>query len=169
MRTAIGVQPARTAGFNLLEALFGMGVIGMVFLSLYSGMIWSNSTLRLARENMRATQVLVETVESIRVCKWDQVISNGFIPTNFYAPYIPAPGLTNALSKTPLDVAQSGGVVYRGHVRIEPVLVSHIGASYTGDLRRVTIDLTWQTDRVRKSRSVYTYVSRYGIQNYLFN
>src|SRR6266853_4239408 len=60
----------------------------------------------LFRENQRATQVMLERAEAIRLCSWDQVRSNGFIPPTF-TDYFDPTATTN-----------TKGVVYSGTVAI---------------------------------------------------
>jgi len=43
--------------------------------------------LQMSRENLRATQIMLEKVETLRVCNWDQLITPGYLPTNFTAYY----------------------------------------------------------------------------------
>jgi hypothetical protein len=44
--------------------------------------------MHLARENIRATQILEEKMEVVRLFNWDQVVNlPGYIPTNFIAPF----------------------------------------------------------------------------------
>src|SRR2546423_6347693 len=78
----------RLAGFSLLEASIGMGVIGTVVGAMLSGITAGTMTMRMTRENLRATQIMLEKVETIRLYNWDQVTTN-YIPnsfTNYYDP-----------------------------------------------------------------------------------
>jgi len=62
-----------------------MGMIGTVVAAILSGIMTGTFTMRMARENLRATQIMLEKVETIRLYSWNQVTSNGFIPTDFVA------------------------------------------------------------------------------------
>jgi type II secretory pathway pseudopilin PulG len=156
--------------FNLVEALVAMAVCGIMFLALYGGISSSFFNVRMARENLRATQILVEKMEVIRLCTWDQINSNGFILTNFTAPlYLSAKPTTNAAA------------FFHGNITVKPVQAlgpnptpgaipgSELGAAYRNDLRIVTVSVGWRTGGVPRTRRLSTYVSRYGIQNYVFN
>src|SRR5207244_2048787 len=81
-------------GFTLIEVLIGMAIVGGLIITLYTGLAWGFRVIRLARENIRATQVMAEKMETIRLYNWDQVTSNGFIPSTFNVPYYPV-GQTN--------------------------------------------------------------------------
>ena len=51
-----GRNPLR--GFSLIEATIGMAVVGIVCVALYSGLTSGLATVRMSRENERATQIL---------------------------------------------------------------------------------------------------------------
>src|SRR5467141_1985271 len=64
--------------FTLLEGLIGVAVMGILIVCLYTGMTSGFNVVRMARENLRATQVLQEKFETLRLYTWDQINSNGF-------------------------------------------------------------------------------------------
>ena len=142
------------AGATLIEAIVSMGVFGISFVSLYAGMSMSFSIIGNARENLRATQVMVEKTETIRLYSWDQINTAGFIPG----------GGTVATSQL-TDTQAGGGLVYNGSVTIA---AGPAGYSYSGDMRRINIAMTWTSGSKTHNRSMSTYVSRYGLQNYIY-
>ena len=142
----------REGGFTLMDALIGMAIAAIMFVSLYSGLAWGFTTIRLARENSRATQIMVEKMETIRLYTWDQINSNGFIPSNFVANYYPV-GSTNS------------GVNYTGAMTIAS---SALGTSYADDVRKINLQLNWVTGSLPRTRSLTTYISRNGLQNYIY-
>jgi hypothetical protein len=101
-------------------------------------------------ENLRATQILTEKTEAIRLYDWEQITTAGFIPTSFKVPFDPSN--TNA-----------PGPTYDGTIKIKKVPQ---GLSYADDLRHVVIDLQWNSRGMSRSRQFNTYVCRTGIQNY---
>ena len=142
----------RREGFTLLDIALATGLAGVMFVSLYAGLTTGFTIVKMGRENTRATQILMEKMETIRLYTWDQITSNGFIPTNFTATYYP-PGLTNA------------GLTFTGRVTIAD---SGIGSTYADDLKRVTVELKWATGSLLRSRTNSTLVSHYGLQNYIY-
>ena len=144
-------------GFTLVEAIVAMAVVGIVVMALYGGITSSFLIIRIARENLRATQIMLEKMEVMRLCTWDQVNSNGFIPSTFTASYY----TKNSTNLT--------GVIYDGRITIAPVTALQINGSYNDDMRKITVDVGWTTQNQNHTRQISTYVSRYGIQNYLFN
>src|SRR5260221_14043285 len=78
-----------SAAFSLVEVVLGMAIIGTVIGAMLSGLTTATFTMRMARENLRATQIMLEKVETIRLYSWDQVNTPGFIPATFSANYDP--------------------------------------------------------------------------------
>ena len=56
----------------LVESVVTMFIVGILATAIYSGINLSLSTIRSARENLRATQVMVEKTEAIRLY-WESV------------------------------------------------------------------------------------------------
>ncbi len=137
----------------MVEVITAVVIVGVLFMSLYAGISYSFAGIRLARENLRATQILTEKIEVVRLCTWEQVNSNGFLPAKFKAPYEPG-GPTNALA-------------FQGKILVRTAPVGLLPAQYSNDMRRVYVTVDWTSGGVDRTREVYTYVSRYGLQNYI--
>jgi type II secretory pathway pseudopilin PulG len=138
--------------FTIVELLVSSVLIVIFAVSLYSGMALGFSTIQMARENLRATQILSEKLETIRLYTWDQLNTPGFIPANFQEPFY----VTD----------RADHLVYQGRFTISPVVITD--ASYSADLRRVRIDLNWTSGNVTHKRSMETWVSRHGLHRYLY-
>ena len=146
-------------GATLIEAIVSMGVFGISFVSLYAGMSMSFSIIGNARENLRATQIMVEKTETIRLYSWDQINTAGFIPATFTEYYDPSSTSGGTTSNT-------SGVAYSGRVTIANGPSGH---SYSADMKRATISVSWTSAGGRThSRSMNTYVTRNGLQNYIY-
>jgi type II secretory pathway pseudopilin PulG len=155
-RSATNVRRDALRAFSIVEVLVGVALVGILFVSLYTGFSSGFMVIEFARENLRATQVLQEKMETIRLYSWDQINSNGFIPKEFQAPFY-------AIG-TNLDDGDDG-IIYNGTVLITNAPVSE---SYSNDLKLVKISLKWKTGRLERTREVQTLVSRYGLQNYIY-
>lgn len=140
------------AGFSLVEATVGMGIMGTVVGALMTGITGGFFTMRMARENLRATQIMLEKVETIRLYSWDQINTPNFIPKTFTATYDPNNG-TN------------GGLVYQGSLTITNAPIS---SSYSNEMKMVIVRLNWQTGSLDRSREFTSYISRYGLQDYIY-
>ena len=130
-----------------------MAVLGIMFVSLYSGFSAGFAVIKLARENLRATQILQEKMETIRLYRWDQINTPGFIPTNFVESYYVE------------STNDASGLRYNGVVTIGPAPVTE---SYSNDLRQVTIRVSWRSAGVDRNREMTTFVTRAGLQNYIY-
>ena len=123
--------------------------------SLYAGISSGFAVLRVARENLRATQILQERMEVLRLIKWSDVLAPGFIPTTFTASYY----ATDPTNTTTGTFAYTGTVI---------VTNTPLSETYATNLRMIQIDLNWTSGNIVRSRQMTTYVSQYGLQNYLY-
>lgn len=141
----------RRAGFSLVEVSVGMGLVAMVMGALFSSFASGFHTMKMARENLRATQILLEKVETIRLYSWSQLNTAGFIPTTFSAAYDPNSVCT--------------GPIYSGTMTITNAPIT---SSYSNDMMKFTVQLNWNTGTMPRTREFSTYVSRNGLQNYIY-
>ena len=141
------------AAFSLAETSIALGVLGTSAVAMLTGITNGFFTMQLARENVRATQILLEKVETIRLYDWDQINDPGFIPTNFVSYY--DPNSTNSV-----------GLTYRGTLTIsDPTPVT---SSYATEMRQVTVRLDWKTGNLPRNRTFTTFIARDGLQNYIY-
>ena len=144
-------QRRASAGFSLVEVTVGMAVVGTSAIALFSGFTSGFFTMQMARENLRATQIMLEKTETLRLYSWDQINTAGFLPTTFNAPY--DPNSTN------------GGIIYSGRLVITPC---GIPTTFSNDMRTITVTLDWTTGSLQRSRTFTTYIARNGLQNYIY-
>jgi hypothetical protein len=146
--------PARNhkLGFSLVEALIGAGVLGFTMASLLGAFSFGFTTIKLSQEEVRADQILVQKLETLRVYDWSKVTNNNYFQTNFPAPFS--------------TIGGTNGVTYTGRLVIAPFTPSAIPESYTNTLRQVTVSLQWVSGGVSRTRSMTTLVSQNGIQTY---
>ena len=138
-----------------METIVAMGVIGVLGVALYAGMTTATFSIRLARENLRATEVMLEKMEGLRLYSWDQLLGTNYIPTNFTAYYYDN-GATNGVGV---------GITYTGSLAVEPF--TGADRNYSNDMRVVRITINWQSGGIPRTRTLDTYMARYGIQNYV--
>ena len=143
---------AQRRGFTLIEVMIGVVILAVGFASLYLGFSQGFAIIQVARENLRATQVLQEKMETIRLFAWPD-ITNAPSSTNFTAAFYPLAGSGNQ------------GITYHGTRIITNAPVSE---SYSNDLRLVIFQLTWTSGRIQRQREMRTLVSHYGLHNYVF-
>lgn len=148
------------SGFTLAEVVIAAAILGVSFVSLYAGMSAGFAMTQVSRENLRATQIMVEKMEGIRLFNWNQVTVSNMIPTHFTTRYYPKVG-----------GAQAKGVTYDGTIAVTNVSVLQFSPakSYDSKLRAVSVELNWTSGDVQRTRKMTTLVSRDGLQNYVFH
>lgn len=165
MKLTRGGQPlarSHRCAFTLIDALVGMATSAVMFASLYAGLAYGFKIIRMARENTRATQIMLEHMEIVRLYKWEQLTNTGpgnFFPTNkFTVPYYSVGGSNMSL-------------LYTAQVSVAPAPVTGNSgaASYASDMRKVTVRLDWSPlGSTNRTRLMSTYVTRNGLQSYVW-
>lgn len=130
-----------------------MAVTGVSTVALLSAISSGMLTMQMARENVRATQIMLEKTETLRLYSWDQLNTTNFVVTTFTEKY--DPNSTNG----------SQGIVYTGTVAIASVPMT---TAYSDEMKQVTISLNWMTGNLSRNRSFTTFVARNGLQNYIY-
>ena len=147
------------AAFSLVEVTISLGVVGTIAGAMLTGIMGGFFTMKMARENLRATQIMLEKVETIRLYTWDEI--NQTIPTNF----IPR-SFTNYYDP---NGANPTAIAYRGTLSIDPVDATQFASSsYSTNMRQVTVTLNWTTGTIPRTRSFTTLVAKNGLQTYIY-
>jgi len=150
-------RKTRESGFSILEVSIAAVVVGGMFIALLSGLTSSFGHIQFGREELRATQILEEKLDTIRLYRWSQ-ISPATIKTNFTESFLP----TGSLDEP--NARMSSGIVYNGTIMIED---SPVTEPYKSTLKKVTVAVSWKSGlRVVRSQMV-TYISKNGLQKYL--
>jgi prepilin-type N-terminal cleavage/methylation domain-containing protein len=149
---ALKRRPARSPGFTILELLVAMVIAGIVSISLYAGLAQCFSSVQSSRHRLRATQILTEKLEVIRLYNWKQVNTPGFVPSKFTEYYQPA---TNS----------NRGIVYTGTITITNAPVQ---SAYTDIMRKAIMEVTWVSSGATQGLRMETLISQYGIQNFIY-
>ena len=137
-------------GFTLLETLVAMTILTFVVVSLYAAFSFGFACINVAREDLRADQVLVQKLETLREYDWSS-LTNGYVLTNSIAVF-----------------SSEGGIEYGVTMSITPAPVTE---SYSNTLRQVTASVFWSSggrfgSGVDHRRSMTTLVSQNGLQTY---
>ena len=144
----------KVAAFSLVEAVVGMGLLGTVVGALLSGFTTGFFTMQMARENLRATQIMLEKMETIRLYSWEQITQTNpaFIPATFEEKYDP-------------HSTNNPGITYYGTMTITN---APINATYKNDMKLVTVTVRWKTGQIARQREFSSYIARYGLQDYVY-
>src|SRR6266498_2342584 len=143
------------SSFTLAEVLVAVLIVSIGVVSLYTGVSSGFALVKLAREDLRATQIMLQRMEAVRLYTWSQFTDATYFSTNNYEAYYDPAGQTNG----------SSGVVYTVKTAIS---TDTPAADYSPGMRRVTVQVSWLSGNINRRREVSTFVARYGMQNYIY-
>ena len=152
--------PRSERAFTLVEVVVAAMILGTATLSLFACFTTGFSIVQASRENLRATQIMLQRVEAIRLFNWNQVLdTTNYLKPTFTEYYDPR-GATNS----------SGGTFFQGFVTSN--IPTDLPVAYRTNMRTITVTLYW-TNYMGKQTSVHTRqiqtrVARYGMENYIF-
>jgi prepilin-type N-terminal cleavage/methylation domain-containing protein len=138
--------------FTLIEVVIALAIAGIVSVSLYAGLAQAFGAVQSARHRLRATQILTEKLEVLRLYNWTQINTPGFVPDKFTEYYQPA---TN----------RNPGIVYTGTITITG---ANVQPAYTNTMRRAVVQVNWVSGGIPQQHSMETLISEYGVQNYIY-
>jgi len=155
--------PARAAlsetGYTFAEVLVATGILGFVAATLYGAFGAGFCLIQSTRENLRATQIMVQKTEAIRLLTWSQTGDTNYLKPLFFEAYDPLGAKTN-----------SGGARYTGYVQAS--VPDDLPPAYSTNMRTITITLYWTNYNGSKAimhrRDMQTRVARNGMQNYIW-
>lgn len=136
--------------------MVGSVIIGIFFISFFATTGAGFNMVRSSRENLRATQIMLNRVEGVRLFNWDQLANTNLMPATFTEKYDPT--TTNSNS----------GVTYSGTMRVSTPTMSPAATYSSNSVKQVTVTVSWNTGAINHTRRMSTYVSQYGAQNYIF-
>ena len=140
------------SAFTLPEVMISVAIMSTMVIGLYLGFSQGFAVVQVARENLRATQILQEKMETIRLFAWNDIktAANTYSFTNYFYP---------------LATSGSKGVAYSG-TRI--ITNAPVTESYSNDLMLVIFQVTWISGNVQRQREMRTLVSQHGLYTYVF-
>jgi|SRR6266852_1914273 len=150
----------QAAAFTMTEVVVSLLVLGIMLVSLYAAFSSGFAVVKLARENSRATQIIVQRLEDLRLYWWNDYTNSTVFKTNFTDFYNPSG--TNS---------GTAGTTYQGVISL--ATPSGVPAAYVNRMRSVTVSLYWTnysqkplSNIVVHQRQMQTYVAKYGMQSY---
>jgi hypothetical protein len=141
--------------------MIGTGILGFVGASIFWGLTAGNQLIASSREDLRATQILLQKMEAIRLFTWNQVNSTNYLTSNFTEDYDPL-GTTN----------RTAGAKYRCFVTAATPAAGELPEAYRTNMRTITVTLYWTnyigSRVVAHQREMQTRVACNGMQNYVW-
>jgi hypothetical protein len=125
-----------------------------MLLALYASFTFGFGMMRVTREDIRATQIIIQKMEAIRVLPYDLVANPATFPTNTTAYFDESQNATNR------------GAVYTVKFTATPG-PTVLPLTYRANVMLVTVSASWTSGNVPRTRSMKTYMARNGIQNYV--
>jgi len=137
-----------------------MLMAGVMFTALYAGLAFGFRVIKMARENSRATQIMLEHMEICRLYRWSDLTNTGpagssaFLKTNPFVVYYYSVGSTNT------------SLAYTAQLSLA---ACPLNTSYASDMRQLSIRLDWgELGTGTRTRTMTTFISRNGLQNYVW-
>ena len=144
------------AAFTLAEAMISILVGSVMLTALYSSFTFGYGAVKLAREDLRATQILLQRMETLRLTSF-AAIQNGTL-TEYYDPT----GSTNGSQGSVYTITITTNAPTSSDMPVQPVY-------YMKKMLKVTATATWTNGNQLRTRSLQTYASQGGIQSYVYN
>src|SRR5262249_49635170 len=85
--------PRARSGHTLAEVLVAAAFLGISVISLYTEFFSGFQVTHMSRENVRATQILLKKLETLRLCSWNQL---SIFPPTFQETFDVTPPETGA-------------------------------------------------------------------------
>jgi type II secretory pathway pseudopilin PulG len=155
--SALSAQRKGQQAGTLVEVIMAIAILAIMSAGIISSINYGLFIMRIARENARATQVMLEKLESIRLYNWSEVTSNNYVPASFTDVYDPQGG------------PNQQGVTYYGTMSVTNAYFSSTAPSYSTNMRQFVVTLRWVTaGRIDHYRTLSTLVAKDGVQNYVY-
>jgi hypothetical protein len=155
VNTLTKIKPGQAQlAFTMIDSAVGMGVLGIVLISLFGCFAFGFNVVKISRDELRATQIVQEKMEAIRLYSWKQLNQTNYVKRNFQAP-----------------LGTNGADYFFGQVDILTRSSPNfpVTNSYAKSLRLIKVSLTWTNNGLKHMRQTSTLVSQHGLQNYVYN
>ena len=141
----------RAAAFTLVETIVASFLAAVMVPAIYASIATGFAMLQVTRENLRATQIIVQRMEAIRLSPYTMIQDSSNYPTNSTEYY---------------NNGKTNGVAYTVSYNWQPGPAG-LPPSYRTNMVLVTVNASWKSGTVQRTRSMQSYVARNGIQRYV--
>jgi prepilin-type N-terminal cleavage/methylation domain-containing protein len=143
---------AQTA-YTLVEVMVAVFLVAIIAGAFYAALASGFGLVQANREDLRATQIMMQKLEGVRLCTWSELSNFSFTDV-----YDPSGG--------------KAGTAFAGTVTVGPANSIPNSSSYAGNMCLVTVTVSWTNYNgkvpVPHTRQMQTQVARYGLQNYIW-
>jgi type II secretory pathway pseudopilin PulG len=162
MKSRPGTSNRRgSSAYTVVEVVIAVLLLGILATAVFGGFSSGLMAVQAGRENARATQILMQKMETVRLFTWSQGANSVLAATNFTDYY------------DPTGTTTTEGTVYQG-IYSASAAPTTLPADYRNNMRLVTVTLYWTnylggSKGIKvQSRQMQTYVARYGMQSYVY-
>src|SRR5215471_17531552 len=108
MKTNTKGAPLSPTAYTFVETMAAIFVLGVMLISLYAAISAGFTVTSVSRDNLRATQILMQKMEALRLYKWTQLTNASYLKPNFSDWYDPSGTNTH-----------NGGTLFKGVVDVD--------------------------------------------------
>jgi prepilin-type N-terminal cleavage/methylation domain-containing protein len=156
--STLRVPVSGSRGATLVEILVAVAVLGIMMVIFFAGITGGYAIINTFRQDLRATQILTQKTEAVRLCTWGQLNS---LPQSF-TDYYYSLGTTNSSANT----------IYAGTISVGAATNIPNSASYYDKVKLVTVGVVWTNNfgghQVVHTRQMQTVAAYYGLVNYIY-
>src|SRR4030095_27128 len=143
------------SGFTLAETLVAILTGAIILAALYASFAYGYSAVKLTQEDLRATQILLQRMEILRLTSFSEIQNGTF--TDYYDPS----AVSDAKAGAVYTITITTNAPTSSDMPVQPVY-------YMNNMRKVTVTATWTNSNKLRTRSLLTYASKSGIQSYVY-
>jgi Tfp pilus assembly protein PilE len=152
-----GVAASNCAsGFTLVETVIAVLVATVMLTALYACFACGWSLIKITDQDLRATQIVLQRMERVRLCNFTQVKDTGLNPSTSLEYYDPKDQPNGG-----------GGVAYTVTYSNATPAAGSLPEAYRTNMLLVTVGASWTNGTKAYNRSMQTFVARDGMQPYI--
>ena len=159
VHTTIDLEYAKSQDANaytLVELMVATLLLGILMAVFFAGFSQGYTSLNTTRQNLRATQILTQKTEAVRLCTFSQLTN---LPSTFQESY------TGSGTNTTT-------AIYYGKISVASATNIPSSVSYYNTIKLVTISVVWTnyigSRAIIHSRQMQTLAARDGMVNYIY-
>jgi prepilin-type N-terminal cleavage/methylation domain-containing protein len=143
--------------YTLVEVLVAVALLGLMMTIFFMGIGQGYLNLNTTRQDLRATQILTQKAEAVRLCTWIELTN---LPPAFTDYYLDS------------SASNSGMTTYYGTISVVDATNVPSTVSYYNKIKLVTVSVTWTNYAYDHSyahtRSIQTIAAYNGLVNYIY-
>jgi hypothetical protein len=146
----------RALAFTLVETVIAVLLATMMLTALYTCFASGWSLIQITGQDLRATQILLQRMERVRLCDFTQIKDTGLNPSSSVEYFDPKDQGTGG-----------GGVAYTVTFASTTPSSGSLPEAYRMNMLLVTVGTCWTNGTRVYNRSMQTYVAKDGMQSYV--